>query len=122
MYLLKMFWKVQEKKKFSHYSIFNTASWMFSEVLSTFFPMNVHRFFEKHVWGCTLHPIFQLKPSRGSRTLGRTVRPVPEEDGGQCCPQLFDARSGSCLGGWLQASDLRMFCVSGGSAFLLILA
>ena len=25
---------------------------------------------------------------------------------------------GSCPGGWLQASDLRMFCVSGGCAFL----
>lgn len=99
-----MFWKVQEKKKkFSHYSIFNTASWIFSEVLShLFFPMNVHRFFEKHVWGCTLHPIFQLKPSRGSRTLGRTVVPVPERKRRPVLPQLFRARS-RLLPGWLAA-------------------
>ena len=80
--------------------------------------MNVHRFFEKHVWGCTLHPIFQLKPSCGSRSLGRTVVPMPERKRRPMLPQLFCARS-QLLPGWLaEASDLRMFCVSGGSVFL----
>ena len=55
--------------------------------------MNVHRFKKKNVWGCTLHPIFQLKPSCGTRTLGRTVVPMPERKRRPMLPQLFCARS-----------------------------
>ena len=122
----KCFEKYRKRKKFSHYSIFDTASCIFSNSSPTFFFLWMYTDLKKkkkHVWGCTLHPIFQFKPSCGTRTLGRTSSPCPRGSGGRCCHSC-SVPAPRLLPGWLAAgiwpSDV--LCLWRVRIFTLILA